>query len=79
MPRTDRGMYQASTTESKLRILQRRIVVGYIISSDGQLLLGKKVPGSGGVYPDSWHNPGGGVEPGETDEQALAREVHEET
>lgn len=62
-----------------MRTIQRRIVTGYIISSDGQLLLGKKDPAKGGVYPDSWHNPGGGVEPDETDEQALAREIWEET
>lgn len=60
-------------------MLTRWIVVAYIVSSDGKLLLGRKDPAKGGVYPDCWHNPGGGVEAGETDEQALEREVREET
>ena len=37
------------------------------------------MPGSGAVYADCWHNPGGGVDGDESDEQALRREVLEET
>lgn len=62
-----------------MRTINRKIVTAYIISSDGKLLLGRKNPKRGGVYSDCWHNPGGGVDMGETDEQALKREVLEET
>lgn len=40
--------------------------------------MGKKDPVKGGVYSDCWHIPGGGVNEGETFEQALKREVREE-
>ncbi len=40
--------------------------------------MGKKDPDAGGVYSDCWHIPGGGVDEGETLEQALKREVQEE-
>jgi 8-oxo-dGTP pyrophosphatase MutT (NUDIX family) len=62
-----------------MKTVNRRIVTGYVVSNDGKLLLGRKAPGSGAVYADCWHNPGGGVDQGETDEQALRRELLEET
>jgi ADP-ribose pyrophosphatase YjhB (NUDIX family) len=51
--------------------------VGAVVSGDdGRLLLIKRghEPGAG-----LWSLPGGRVEPGETDEQAVIREVAEET
>jgi 8-oxo-dGTP diphosphatase len=51
--------------------------VGAIITDDrGRLLLIKR-----GHEPDAglWSLPGGRVEPGETDEQAVVREIHQET
>ena len=62
-----------------MRSIERRIVSAFIVSSDGKVLLGKKDPEKGGVYLDAWHSPGGGVDVEETDEQALIREVLEET
>lgn len=49
-----------------------------IFSQDGKLLMGKKNPAKGGVYSDCWHIPGGGVDEGETFEEALRREIREE-
>jgi 8-oxo-dGTP pyrophosphatase MutT (NUDIX family) len=61
-----------------MRTIQRDCVVGMIWSKDGKLLLGKKDPNGGGVYPDSWHLPGGGIEPDESHHDALRREIKEE-
>jgi 8-oxo-dGTP diphosphatase len=59
-------------------VASRRIpCVGAVISDgDGRLLLIKRgrEPGAG-----LWSLPGGRIEPGETDQQAVAREVLEET
>ncbi len=60
-----------------MRTIQRDIVGAFIFSADNKLLLGKSI--DGGVYPDSWIVPGGGVEPGETRADAIKREVLEET
>lgn len=62
-----------------MKIIEREIVSGLIFSKDGKLLMGMKDPAHGGVYPDCWHIPGGGVEADETKEQALHREILEET
>jgi 8-oxo-dGTP pyrophosphatase MutT (NUDIX family) len=62
-----------------MRTINREIVSAVILSSDGKIFMGKKDPNKGGVYIDCWHIPGGGVDEGETFEQALHREVLEET
>lgn len=54
----------------------RTIVAAVIVSKDNQILLGQMR--TGGVYPGCWHIPGGGVESGETKQQALERELMEE-
>lgn len=59
-----------------MRTVDREIVGGFIFSNDGHILLGKSLPG--GVYPDHFMVPGGGIEPGETKKEAVIRETFEE-
>jgi 8-oxo-dGTP pyrophosphatase MutT (NUDIX family) len=54
-------------------------VAAVIISKDNKIFQAKKNPNKGGVYLDCWHIPGGGVEKGEKLDEALKREVLEET
>lgn len=62
-----------------MKSIERDIASAIIISADQQILMGQKDPNSGSVYGDGvWVIPGGGVEPGETIEQAAIREVLEE-
>ena len=61
-----------------MREIQRTIVSALIFSQDGKLLMGRKDPSKGGVYPDAWHIPGGGVDFDETFLDTLEREVKEE-
>jgi 8-oxo-dGTP pyrophosphatase MutT (NUDIX family) len=61
-----------------LREIDRIIASALIFSSDGYLLMGRKNPYKGGVYPNAWHIPGGGIEDGESLEQSAAREIYEE-
>jgi len=52
------------------------VAVGVLIRPDGDFLLTSRPDGK--VYAGYWEFPGGKVEPGESIEQALARELHEE-
>lgn len=53
-----------------------RVAAGLILQPDGQLLLGQRPVGK--PWENWWELPGGKIEAGETVEQALARELHEE-
>ena len=61
-----------------MRKIKREIVSALLISKDNKLLMGRKDPKKGGVYPDCWHIPGGGINDGENLIEALKREVIEE-
>jgi 8-oxo-dGTP diphosphatase len=52
------------------------VAVGVLIDRDGRFLLTSRPDGK--VYAGYWEFPGGKLEPGETVEQALQRELHEE-
>lgn len=61
-----------------MRDLHRDIVGAIVRDPSGRILLGRKNSTKGGVYPDCWHAPGGGVEVGEDHRTALNRELLEE-
>ena len=61
-----------------MKEIQRVVVSAILFSKDGKILMGRKDPLKGGIYPDCWHIPGGGVEENESLLQALIREVMEE-
>ena len=52
------------------------VAVGVLIQANGDFLLTSRPAGK--VYEGYWEFPGGKLEAGETVEQALARELHEE-
>ena len=52
------------------------VAVGVLIDAGGRFLITSRPEGK--VYAGHWEFPGGKVEPGETVEAALRRELHEE-
>jgi 8-oxo-dGTP diphosphatase len=52
------------------------VAVGILVRPDGRLLLGSRPDGK--PYAGYWEFPGGKLEPGESVEHALRRELHEE-
>ncbi len=62
-----------------MRKIYRDTVAAIIFSKDHKLFQGIKDPAKGGVYADCWHIPGGGIDNGETKQDALIREIKEET
>jgi nucleoside triphosphatase len=65
------------TAPDPTRAPARVIVVGVLRNERGDYLL-CRMPRDRGVFPGEWGLPGGGVEPGETLEEALRREIREE-
>ncbi|WP_260629023.1 nucleoside triphosphatase NudI [Serratia liquefaciens] len=57
--------------------MRQRIIVCPIIENNGEYLL-CIMADDRGVFPGQWALSGGGMEPGETIEQALRREIREE-
>ena len=58
--------------------LDRRVAIVFLVDASGRLLLQHRdanIP----VSPNQWSPPGGGIEPGETPEDAARRELLEET
>ena len=52
------------------------VAVGVLVDADGRFLLTSRPLGK--VYAGYWEFPGGKLEPGESVEAALGRELHEE-
>jgi len=52
------------------------VAVGVLVDAQGRFLLTSRPAGK--VYAGFWEFPGGKLEPGESVEQALRRELHEE-
>ena len=52
-------------------------VTAAIIEKDGKILIGKRKAGDD-LFAGLWEFPGGKIEPGETREEALKREIFEE-
>ncbi|WP_036565116.1 (deoxy)nucleoside triphosphate pyrophosphohydrolase [Nocardioides halotolerans] len=56
--------------------MERRVVVGAAIVRDGRVLAARRTAPAAAA--GRWELPGGKVEPGETDDASLVREVREE-
>src|SRR3989338_2710486 len=56
-----------------------KVAVTAVVEHKGQILVGKKIKLDGHFLSGKWHIPGGKVDEGEDEKQALIREMHEET
>jgi 8-oxo-dGTP diphosphatase len=71
-----RGEFGFDRRSQKGAPMGRKIrVVGGMIERDGRYLIAQRKPRA--IFPLLWEFPGGKVEPGESDESALARELRE--
>ncbi len=62
-----------------MRTFEKNVAGAIILSRDERLLMGKKRPGSNGVYVGYWILPGGVVEEGQTPLETLSHEIPDET
>lgn len=62
-------------TEGDRNTKRKILVVGAVIVDDGRVLCTQRGPGS---LEGRWEFPGGKLEPGESPEEALGREIREE-
>ncbi|SEJ70734.1 NUDIX domain-containing protein [Paraburkholderia diazotrophica] len=69
------GMQNASELNAAGRPVTE-VAVGVLVQPDGRYLLAQRPAGK--PYEGYWEFPGGKLEPGESVEAALARELHEE-
>src|SRR3990167_6440585 len=54
------------------------VVTGILIRTDGRVLLQRRAIDAAPEWSGAWNTPGGKVDIGETDEEALVREFKEE-
>lgn len=59
-------------------VIDRKIAVILLRDTQGRLLMQHR-DGAAPAWPYKWGLPGGGIEPGETPEEAMRRELEEET
>lgn len=78
MPRYENAPDLGAGNPDHLPEINRIIASVIIFSQDGKMLMGRKDPNKGGVYASAWHIPGGGIEDGETLEDAARREAQQE-
>lgn len=72
---TDVAVETVTTADGQTRKVTE-VAVGVMIQRDGRFLLAQRPAGK--PYEGYWEFPGGKLEPGESVEAALARELHEE-
>jgi A/G-specific adenine glycosylase len=73
----DRGIQDQLPVRKAKKTIPHHDVVVAVIRRSGRYLIGRRP--TGGLLGGLWEFPGGKVKPGETHEQALVREVREET
>jgi 8-oxo-dGTP diphosphatase len=74
--RLDQSLLDPLSVTTTVAAAPVEVVAAVIVQPDGRFLLAQRPPGR--VYAGYWEFPGGKVEPDESAEEALQRELHEE-